>query len=50
VPSRRGRQVELRVLGTPALFATAYGNVGSSIYDAFGLTAVFRRVCLEGGS
>src|SRR4249919_3650276 len=30
-----------RVLGTPALFATAYGNVGSSIYFALGLTAVF---------
>jgi basic amino acid/polyamine antiporter, APA family len=34
--------VELeRVLGTPALFATAYGNVGSSIYYALGLTAIF---------
>jgi len=42
VPSRRRRQVELeRVLGTPTLFATAYGNVGSSIYYALGLTAVF---------
>ncbi|MGE5691674.1 MAG: amino acid permease [Pseudomonadota bacterium] len=30
-----------RVLGTPALFATAYGNVGSSIYYALGVTAVF---------
>ncbi|MGL6279786.1 MAG: amino acid permease [Gaiella sp.] len=40
--SRRRREVELeRVLGTPALFATAYGNVGSSIYYALGLTAVF---------
>ena len=29
-----------RVLGTPALFATAYGNVGSSIYYALGVTAV----------
>jgi APA family basic amino acid/polyamine antiporter len=29
------------VLGTPALFATAYGNVGSSIYYALGLTAVY---------
>ena len=28
-----------RVLGAPALFATAYGNVGSSIYYALGLTA-----------
>jgi APA family basic amino acid/polyamine antiporter len=27
------------VLGTPALFATAYGNVGSSIYYALGLVA-----------
>ena len=40
--SRRRRQQRLeRVLGTPALFATAYGNVGSSIYYALGLTAVF---------
>ena len=30
-----------RVLGTPALFATAYGNVGSSIYYALGVTAAF---------
>ena len=30
-----------RVLGTGALFATAYGNVGSSIYYALGLVAVF---------
>jgi len=29
------------VLGTPALFATAYGNVGSSIYYALGLTAFY---------
>jgi APA family basic amino acid/polyamine antiporter len=42
VPGRRRREVELeRVLGTPALFATAYGNVGSSIYYALGLTAVY---------
>jgi APA family basic amino acid/polyamine antiporter len=34
--------VELeRVLGAPALFATVYGNVGSSIYYALGVTAVF---------
>jgi len=26
-----------RVLGTSALFSTAYGNVGSSIYYALGL-------------
>src|SRR3954447_18568317 len=37
---RRRRQAGLeRVLGTPALFATAYGNVGSSIYYALGVTA-----------
>jgi APA family basic amino acid/polyamine antiporter len=29
------------VLGTPALFSTAYGNVGSSIYYALGVTAAF---------
>src|SRR3954449_7190501 len=28
-----------RVLGTGALFSTAYGNVGSSIYYALGLVA-----------
>src|SRR5881628_832134 len=40
--SRRRQQQGLeRVLGTPALFATAYGNVGSSIYYALGVTAVF---------
>src|SRR6184192_1199981 len=37
---RRDQRLE-RVLGTPALFATAYGNVGSSIYYALGVTAVF---------
>jgi APA family basic amino acid/polyamine antiporter len=42
VPRRRRRQQGLeRVLGTPALFATAYGNVGSSIYYALGVTAAF---------
>ena len=30
-----------RVLGAGALFSTAYGNVGSSIYYALGLVAVF---------
>jgi basic amino acid/polyamine antiporter, APA family len=30
-----------RVLGTSALFATAYGNVGSSIYYALGLVTVY---------
>src|SRR5215831_10365922 len=42
MPRRRRKEQSLeRVLGTPALFATAYGNVGSSIYYALGLTAVF---------
>src|SRR5437660_4225094 len=41
MPRRRRREQRLeRVLGTPALFATAYGNVGSSIYYALGLVAV----------
>ena len=40
--SRRRRQHQLeRVLGTNALFATAYGNVGSSIYYALGVVAVY---------
>jgi basic amino acid/polyamine antiporter, APA family len=40
VPRRRRQAHALeRVLGTPALFATAYGNVGSSIYYALGVTA-----------
>src|SRR5438309_10810690 len=30
-----------RVLGTSALFSTAYGNVGSSIYYALGLVASY---------
>ena len=37
-PKNRGLE---RVLGTGALFSTAYGNVGSSIYYALGLVAVF---------
>jgi basic amino acid/polyamine antiporter, APA family len=42
VPRRRRQQQGLeRVLGANALFATAYGNVGSSIYYALGVTAVF---------
>ena len=42
MPRRRRQQQGLeRVLGTPALFSTAYGNVGSSIYYALGVTAVF---------
>ncbi|HEV8602716.1 MAG TPA: universal stress protein [Gaiellaceae bacterium] len=42
-PRRRGRREQRleRVLGAPALFATVYGNVGSSIYYALGVTAVF---------
>ena len=39
MPRRRRQQRLERVLGTPALFATAYGNVGSSIYYALGLVA-----------
>jgi APA family basic amino acid/polyamine antiporter len=41
--ARRRRQADEleRVLGTNALFATAYGNVGSSIYYALGVVAVF---------
>src|SRR5246127_2349100 len=40
MPRRRRQSHALeRVLGTPALFATAYGNVGSSIYYALGVTA-----------
>jgi APA family basic amino acid/polyamine antiporter len=40
VPRRRRQSQTLeRVLGAPALFATAYGNVGSSIYYALGLVA-----------
>src|SRR2546430_7819213 len=42
MPRRRRREQGLeRVLGANALFATAYGNVGSSIYYALGVTAVF---------
>ena len=42
MPRRRRQQVGLqRVLGAPGLFATVYGNVGSSIYYALGVTAAF---------
>jgi len=42
VPRRRRQQAGLeRVLGTPALFSTAYGNVGSSIYYALGFVASY---------
>jgi APA family basic amino acid/polyamine antiporter len=37
---KRGQGLE-RVLGAPGLFATVYGNVGSSIYYALGVTAIF---------
>jgi basic amino acid/polyamine antiporter, APA family len=30
-----------RFLGTPGLFATAYGEIGSSLYFALGITAVY---------
>src|SRR3954469_23323197 len=36
----KGQGLE-RVLGTSALFSTAYGNVGSSIYYALGLVAIY---------
>ena len=36
----KGQGLE-RVLGTGALFSTAYGNVGSSIYYALGLVAIY---------
>lgn len=39
LPSRRGRLT--RSLDAPALFAAAYGNVGSDIYFALGLVALF---------
>src|SRR3712207_1233306 len=39
---RRPKHASLeRVLGTGALFSTAYGNVGSSIYYALGLVATY---------
>jgi basic amino acid/polyamine antiporter, APA family len=42
VAERRPKHQGLeRVLGTGALFSTAYGNVGSSIYYALGLVTVF---------
>ncbi len=42
VPQGHGEHGGLqRVLGVPALFSAAYGNVGSSIYYALGLVAGF---------
>ena len=35
---REGQSLH-KVLGVPALFSTAYGNVGSSIYYALGVVA-----------
>ena len=46
-PIRSGRMARLtqhglrRTVGAPGLFATAYGNVGSSIYYALGLVASY---------
>src|SRR6059058_2965055 len=37
-PAHQGLEL---VLGTGALFSTAYGNVGSSIYYALGLVAIY---------
>ena len=37
---REGESLQ-KVLGVPALFSTAYGNVGSSIYYALGLVALW---------
>ena len=31
-----------RILGAPALFAIAYGEIGSSLYFALGLTRCMR--------
>jgi APA family basic amino acid/polyamine antiporter len=42
VVRRIKRELRLqRTLGVPALFSSGYGNVGSSIYYALGVTAVF---------
>ncbi len=42
MPRRKHREGESlhKVLGVPALFSTAYGNVGSSIYYALGIVAL----------
>jgi APA family basic amino acid/polyamine antiporter len=39
---REGQSLH-KVLGVPALFSTAYGNVGSSIYYALGVTALYAK-------
>ena len=42
VVRRIKRELRLqRTLGVPALFSSGYGNVGSSIYYALGVTAIF---------
>ena len=43
MPRRKYREGDSlqKVLGVPALFSTAYGNVGSSIYYALGLVALW---------
>jgi APA family basic amino acid/polyamine antiporter len=41
VVRRRSQRGLERVLGVPALFSAAYGNVGSSIYYALGVTALY---------
>ena len=38
--TREGQGLQ-KVLGVPALFSTAYGNVGSSIYYALGVVALY---------
>lgn len=40
-PRRSVRRTLPRVLGVPALFSAAYGNVGSSIYYALGVTSLY---------
>ena len=40
-PRRIGRHRRRRVLGVPALFSAGHGNVGSSIYYALGIVALF---------
>src|SRR6059058_2371279 len=39
-----------RTVGVGGLFATAYGNVGSSIYYALGLVALTAKTYAEGAS
>ena len=45
---REGQSLH-KVLGVPALFSTAYGNVGSSIYYALGVVAAVRPGPHAGG-